>query len=110
MKVTDVTLTMFTWKVPSGITSGSLQSPSYGTGEIAVVTISTDEGIEGHSFLGSAMRRANIEAPALLAYLKPVLMGQNPLDIGRLWRLKPVVRALKIAGGVVALLVVLLTG
>ena len=86
MKITDVTLTMFTWKVPSGIKSGSLQSPGYGTGEIAVVTISTDEGVEGHSFLGSAMRRASIEAPALLAYLKPVLMGQNPLDIGRLWQ------------------------
>lgn len=86
MKITDVTLTMFTWKVPSGIRSGSLQSPGYGTGEIAVVTISTDEGVEGHSFLGSASRRAANEAPALLSYLKPVLIGQNPLDIGRLWQ------------------------
>ncbi len=85
MKISDITLTMFGWDVPSGIRSGSLLSPSYGKGEIAVVTVKTDEGVEGYSFLGSASRRAEVEAPALLAYLKPALMGQNPLDIGRLW-------------------------
>ncbi len=85
MKISDITLTMFGWDVPSGIRSGSLLSPSYGKGEIAVVTVKTDEGVEGYSFLGSASRRAEVEAPALLAYLKPALMGQNPLDIGGLW-------------------------
>jgi len=86
MKITDVTLTMFTWKVPSGIRPGSRLAPKYGSGEIAVVTIRTDEGIEGHSFLGSASRSAANVASALLHYLKPILMGQNPLDIGRLWQ------------------------
>jgi L-alanine-DL-glutamate epimerase-like enolase superfamily enzyme len=86
MKITDLTLTMFKWDVPSGIRTGSLQSPAYGKGELALVTISTDEGVTGHSFMGSASRRASVEAPALIAYLKPAVMGQNPLDTGRLWQ------------------------
>ena len=50
-----------------------------------MVTIHTDEGVDGHSFLGNSMRGADIDAKPLFTYLKPVLMDQNPLDIGRLW-------------------------
>ena len=84
MKITDVSLTMIAWKIPEGTYPG--QAISFGGDkELAVVTVSTDEGVEGHSFLGTAMRSAVDNAGPLLSYLKPVLIGQNPLDIGRLW-------------------------
>lgn len=84
MKITDVTLTMVAWAVPKGSYPG--QAVTFGGDkELAVITVSTDEGIDGHSFMGSAMRSAADNAGLLLTYLKPVLIGQNPLDVGRLW-------------------------
>ncbi|MBM4448380.1 MAG: mandelate racemase [Chloroflexi bacterium] len=84
MKITDVTLTMVSWTIPKGKYGG--QAVGFGgEKELAVVTVSTDEGVEGYSFLGSAMRSAANYAVSLLTYLKPVLIGQDPLDIGRLW-------------------------
>jgi L-alanine-DL-glutamate epimerase-like enolase superfamily enzyme len=84
MKITDVSLTMFTWKIPTQPATHRFSAPA-GAREIAVVTIKTDEGIEGQSFLGASNRGADIDVPAVMTYLKPMLMGQNPLDIGRLW-------------------------
>jgi L-alanine-DL-glutamate epimerase-like enolase superfamily enzyme len=84
MKITDVSLTMFTWKIPTQPATHRYSAPA-GAREIAVITISTDEGVEGHAFLGASNRGADIDVPAILTYLKPMLMGQNPLDIGRLW-------------------------
>jgi L-alanine-DL-glutamate epimerase-like enolase superfamily enzyme len=84
VKITDVSLTMFTWKIPTQAAVHRF-SAAAGSKEIAVVTISTDEGIEGRTFLGASNRGADIDVPAVLTYLKPTLMGQNPFDIGRLW-------------------------
>ncbi|MFC1860160.1 enolase C-terminal domain-like protein [Chloroflexota bacterium] len=84
MKISDVYLNMVSWTKPKGSFAG--QPVSFGgETELAVVTIQTDEGINGYSFLGSALRSADIYASPLLTYLKPFLVGQNPLDIGRLW-------------------------
>jgi L-alanine-DL-glutamate epimerase-like enolase superfamily enzyme len=84
MKITDVTLTMIPWTMPRGSYPG--QSVGFGGDkELAVVTIHTDEGIDGYSFMGSAMRSAADNASPLITYLKPILIGQNPLDVGRLW-------------------------
>ncbi len=84
MKITDVTLTMFSWPKPQ-ITYPGRPVPSIGETELAVVSIQTDEGVTGNSFLGGARRSADVDAGPLLTYLKPVLMGKNPLDTGRLW-------------------------
>jgi len=83
MKITDVTLTLFTWQVPQGRYPGL--AVGYGDREMGVVTIQTDEGVAGYSLLGNSMRGADIDARALLTYLKPILMDKNPLDIGYLW-------------------------
>ena len=92
MKITDVSLTMSTWELPkdpsklgnSGL--GGHLPPRRSSTEIALVTISTDEGIEGHSFLGTTSYPATFDGPAAIEYLKPILIGKNPLDIGRLWQ------------------------
>jgi len=50
------------------------------------VRLRTDGGLEGHAFLGSAMRGADLDAESLVRYLKPLVVGQDPLDRERLWQ------------------------
>lgn len=83
MRITDLTLTLFTWPVP--YTSYGHALAHGGDKELAVLTLHTDAGPEGHAFLGSAGRSAADDAGPLLTYLKPLVVGQDPLDIGRLW-------------------------
>ena len=42
--------------------------------------IKTDSGLEGHAFLGSATNPAESDAGALIRFLKPILMGKDPLE------------------------------
>lgn len=83
MQISDVTLTMVRWPIAPGQYSRRLRFG--GDQELGVLTISTTDGVDGHAFLGSASRGGQLDAEPLMTYLKPVLLGQNPLDIGRLW-------------------------
>jgi L-alanine-DL-glutamate epimerase-like enolase superfamily enzyme len=56
-----------------------------GVKEVGVVTITTDEGIEGHSFLGSSSQGADEFLHEVIGRLKPLVIGRNPLDIGAIW-------------------------
>ena len=82
MKITDLTITLHRWEVP--ITYYTDQFG--GSKQIGVVTIKTDEGVEGHSFLGNANQGADEFAKQVLERLKPVVIGRNPLDIGAIWQ------------------------
>lgn len=84
VKITGVTLTMFSWPKPRSMYAKG-PNALIGDTELAVVSIQTDGGVTGNSFLGGVRRSADINAGPLLTYLKPVLMGENPLDTGRLW-------------------------
>ena len=42
--------------------------------------------MEGHAFLGSAMRGAHLDGASLIQFLKPLLVGQDPLDRERLYQ------------------------
>ena len=46
----------------------------------------TDAAVEGHAFLGSAMRGAHLDAASLIQALKPVVLGQDPLERERLYQ------------------------
>jgi L-alanine-DL-glutamate epimerase-like enolase superfamily enzyme len=84
MKITDVTLTLFSFEgIPPTHYAAHVSNRS-GRSELGLLAIETDEGLTGHSFLGSAMRSAKTDAAALIDGLKPLLMGQNPLDRERL--------------------------
>ena len=83
MKITDVTVTMFTWnfdkwKTGVGMTFG-------GETLLGVTNITTDEGITGHSFLGTSRQGADYFAGAMMKFIKPWLIGRNPLEIGDIW-------------------------
>jgi len=79
MKIDAIDLTLFAWDdiPPTRYTSGA-QNQS-GRSSLALLRIKTDAGIEGNAFLGSATNPAETDAAALIRFLKPVLMGKDPL-------------------------------
>ena len=86
MKITDVSLTLFAWPgIPS--TQYGRHAPRFsGTSQLGLLSLRTDDGLEGHAFLGSAMRGAHLDGESLIQMLKPVVMGQDPLDRERLYQ------------------------
>ena len=88
MKIDDLSITLFAWKdIPPHSYLGRGPFDPTGkpnqVGELALVTIRTDEGIEGHSFLGMG---ASIAAQPLLRMLKPIVMGRDPLAREQLYQ------------------------
>jgi L-alanine-DL-glutamate epimerase-like enolase superfamily enzyme len=81
MKIADLTITLHRWDAPET----TYTTVVGGSKEVGVVTITTDEGVEGHSFLGSASQGADEFAAQVLRRLKPLVIGRNPLDIGAIW-------------------------
>jgi len=86
MKITDVTLTLFAWGGIPPTTYGRHTGRFSGTSELGLLRLHTDGGLEGHAFLGSAMRSAALDAQSLLRMLKPLVLGQDPLERERLWQ------------------------
>lgn len=84
MKITDLTVTLVRWDVPKDRHPGYPEAQSWDA-QLGVVTVHTDEGIEGHSFLGNYRQRADDFAGPMIRFLKPIVVGRNPLDIGALW-------------------------
>lgn len=82
MKITDLSVTMFNWNsAPWHTGTGSFG----GNRLLGIVTVHTDEGVEGHAFLGSSRQGADAYAGPLIEFVKPFLVGQNPLDSGAIW-------------------------
>ena len=86
MKITDVTLTLFAWGNIPPTTYGRHTGRFSGSSQLGLLAIKTDDGVEGHAFLGSAMRGAHLDGESLIQMLKPVVMGQDPLDRERLYQ------------------------
>jgi len=86
VKITDVTLTLFAWTDIPATTYGRHTGRFSGKSQLGLLTIKTDDGVEGHAFLGSAQRGAHMDGESLIQFLKPVVMRQNPLDRERLYQ------------------------
>lgn len=84
MKIDHVSLTYFRWEniPPTHYTVGS--SNMVGSTVLGLLSIRTDDGIEGNAFLGTAMVPATNDGEQLIRWLKPLLMGQDPLERERL--------------------------
>ena len=80
MRITDVKLTLFAWDDIPATQYGQHTGKFAGRSQLGLLTISTDEGIDGHAFLGSASRGAQMDGESLIHFLKPIVMGQDPLD------------------------------
>src|SRR5258705_9924739 len=80
MKISDVTLTLFSWEGIPATQYGRHTGTFSGKSELGLLAIRTDDGVVGHAFLGSAMRGARFDGESLIHFLKPVVMGQDPLE------------------------------
>lgn len=87
MKITDVTVTLFAWDdIP--VTNYSPKSGTMsGSSQMGLVTISTDEGVQGHSFLGTSGQGADFDGPSIIERFKSLLIGKDPLQREELWQL-----------------------
>jgi L-alanine-DL-glutamate epimerase-like enolase superfamily enzyme len=86
MKITDVTLTLFAWDDIPATRYSANTGRFQGSSDLGLLTITTDQGVEGHAFLGSAWSPASLDAPKLMRYLKPLIMGKDPLERERLYQ------------------------
>jgi len=83
MKIDDVSLTIFTWdNIPATIYHQGSTAAS--GSNLGLLRIQTDDGLQGHAFLGSASNPAAMDGPQLIRSLKPMLMGRNPLERERI--------------------------
>ncbi len=84
MRIRDVTVTLFGWHdIPPTRYHGRAPRAG-GSSRLGLVRILTDEGVEGHAFLGSSYVPADLDAPILVRLLKPILIGRDPLDRERM--------------------------
>lgn len=83
MKITNVKLDMFKWESEPWKTGvGTMFG---GAKQLGVVTVETDERVCGNAFLGSSRMGADHFALGLIEFIKPMIMGRNPQDIGKIW-------------------------
>ncbi len=85
MKITDVTLTLFTWDGIPATTYARHTGRFEGESTLGLVRVRTDEGVDGHAFLGNAANGADRDGGILVKVLKPMVHGENPLDRARLY-------------------------
>src|SRR5712691_11862218 len=87
MTINEVTLTLFGWEsIPSTIYGHHTARPT-GKSDLGLLRVVTGEGIEGHAFLGTSSNPASLDGPGLIRFLKPLVIGQDPLDRERLNKL-----------------------
>jgi len=84
MKITKVSVTLFAWDTIPAISYHGVVRTGREAHDQGLVTISTDEGVEGHAFLGKGLAPASTDAAQIAKYLKPLLVGRDPLDRERL--------------------------
>jgi L-alanine-DL-glutamate epimerase-like enolase superfamily enzyme len=85
VKIKDVTVTLFSWDNIPTVFYGRYAMEGPRSSQLGLVSITTDQDIVGHSFLGNSTHSAVIDAQSLVSALKPLLVGQNPLQRERLY-------------------------
>lgn len=84
MRIVDVDVTVFEWTGIPQATFGERDPTEGSRSELGLLTVRTDDGLEGHAFLGTNLRSVHMDVQSLLKHLKPVVIGQSPLERGRL--------------------------
>lgn len=82
MRITDITIAMNERSSPRLAVFGTRD----GKLPMGVLRIGTDEGIEGTNFLSYPGPGPEAIAREIVEFVKPLLVGADPLQIGRHWR------------------------
>ena len=76
MKITDVSVTLWEWQdIPPTHYTKTVASSGTRSTQMGLLRIRTDDGIEGHGFLGSAMGSARYDAPYVVDAFKKMLFA-----------------------------------
>ncbi len=87
MRITDVGVTVWEWRdIPPTRYTLKVKSSASRTTHMGLVKIMTDEGIEGHAFIGSALSPLGSDAKLIVDRYKSLLVGQDPLNRERIWQ------------------------
>jgi L-alanine-DL-glutamate epimerase-like enolase superfamily enzyme len=86
LRIDNVTLELFNWDQSAKGESLAIGNTDGSIPQLGLLRIITDDGVEGHAFLGSPLQSAELDGLSIIRYLKPVLLGQDPLDRERLFR------------------------
>ena len=81
MRITDIRVVIH--ERENQLTSGFGAHP--GTSPMGVLRIETDEGIEGNAFVFGSAPGAESVSAAIVQFIKPRLLGQDPLLISKHW-------------------------
>lgn len=81
MRITDITVVLHERRHTASASFGPARPVPLG-----VLRIQTDEGIEGNAFLSNPGPGPAQIADQIVGVVKPWLLGEDPLDIGRHWR------------------------
>ena len=82
MQITDITIAMHERSSPSLAVFGTRD----GKLPMGVLRIETDEGIAGTDFLSYPGPGPEAIGREIVTFVKPLLLGADPLEIGRHWR------------------------
>ena len=83
MKITDIRTTKLSWRVGNPSMSAAGVNPARSA---LLVEIATDTGLVGIAEAGSAGGPPAVTEAVIQHELKPLLLGQDPLMIERLWQ------------------------
>ncbi|MDG1306748.1 MAG: enolase C-terminal domain-like protein [Porticoccaceae bacterium] len=87
LKITDVKITIWNWKdIPPVQYLRDFKADKAHNSQMGLVRILTDEGIEGHAFLGSAYSPIGRDGATLVERYKPLLVGRDPFDRELIWQ------------------------
>ena len=81
MRITDITVVLHERRHTASASFGPARPVPLG-----VLRVQTDEGIEGNAFLSNPGPGPAQVAEQIVTVVKPWLLGEDPLDIGRHWR------------------------
>jgi L-alanine-DL-glutamate epimerase-like enolase superfamily enzyme len=84
LKIIDADITLFAWDGLPATRYAAQSVVEAGSGVLGLLTLTTDEGLNGHAFLGSALYPADIDAGGLIRFLKPLVVGRDPLGRERI--------------------------
>lgn len=84
-RIEDVSVTIFAWDDVPLVSYSDRNPAATGRSELGLLTLRTNEGVEGHAFLGSSIRGAYLDVISLVRNLKPRILGADPFERERLW-------------------------